>query len=322
MSYDEAMIDDIKADLDHLDVEALRSIREIIARSKRQTATAPHDNGDSASNLIDEVAVAPKPLAFVGENLTLEEFERLSMQERALLQRRLREQNQRWLQEKFEELGVAWLAVVDGKIIASGKTRKTKPLPPQTLEISQRTGKFPFIFANDKLMVIEEGVTAWQTTTQPGDYYPSFQLKIGSDAAFEVIGDLDTGSTHTFFDYDSLIAQNIIRPEARDYLEIHHHLNRPFVYVDKLVRIELPAAPDETRFLETLICCVQDWQTSPFVKINPNRTALIGRDIMLELKPRVLLDFDKRQTEIVTAKKPRKKIAPKKKSAAPKRRRA
>jgi len=34
MSYDEVMIDDIKADLDHLDAAALRSIREFIAARK------------------------------------------------------------------------------------------------------------------------------------------------------------------------------------------------------------------------------------------------------------------------------------------------
>jgi len=44
---------------------------------------------------------------------------------------------------------------------------------------------------------------------------------------------------------------------------------------------------------------------------------------LLELKPQVLLDFAKRQTEIVTATKikpSRRKAAPKKKSATPKRR--
>jgi len=64
---------------------------------------------------------------------------------------------------------------------------------------------------------------------------------------------------------------------------------------------------------------------SPFVDIHPNRTALIGRDILLELKPKVLLDFETRQTEIVTAKKPtpaRPSKLPQKKSASPKRRQA
>jgi hypothetical protein len=63
---------------------------------------------------------------------------------------------------------------------------------------------------------------------------------------------------------------------------------------------------------------------SPFVVINPDRTALIGRDILLQLKPQVLLDFAKRQTQIVTGSKTklaRRKAAPPKNSATPKRRR-
>jgi len=96
---------------------------------------------------------------------------------------------------------------------------------------------------------------------------------------------------------------------------IHHYLT--FVYVDKLVKVELPFGAGETRSVEILIACVQNWHSSPFVDINPNRTALIGRDTLLKLKPQVLLDFDKRQTEIVTAKKPaptRKKTVSKKKN--------
>ena len=53
--------------------------------------------------------------------------------------------------------------------------------------------------------------------------------------------------------------------------------------------------------VEAWICCVPQWHTSPFVAINPNRIALVGRDLMLKLKPKIALDFDKRQTEIVSA---------------------
>jgi len=81
------------------------------------------------------------------------------------------------------------------------------------------------------------------------------------------------------------------------------------VCVSKLIRFKL-----SSHVAEAKIYCVLNWRMSPFVAINPNRTALIGRDIMFELKPRVLLDFDKRQTEIVTAQKP----APARKKAAPK----
>jgi len=103
------------------------------------------------------------------------------------------------------------------------------------------------------------------------------------------------------------------------------HLSQRFAYVAKWLQVELSPNSGAARNLLARIFCVSNWNLSPFVALNPNRTALIGRDILLELKPQVLLDFAKRQTEIVTAKKPapaRRKVAPKKKNATPKRRRA
>lgn len=326
MSHDEAIIDDIKNDLDLLDAEVLRSIREIIARSKRQTAIVRDKNDGSTSKSFDKAPFAPRRLEFVGENLTLEEFERLSLRERAMLKRRLKERNQQWLQEKFPALGAAWVMVIDGKVIASGKSLKNKPRPPQTVKISQRTGKFPFVFVNDKFITIEESASSWHKTVQTGDYYPTLPITFRSASnSVEMIGDFDSGASHTFVDYDFLLAQNIIRPAIGEEAETHLHLNERFDYFDKFVRIELPSTSGEPRSLETWVSCVQDWNLSPFVTINPNRTALIGRDILLELQPQVLLDFAKRLTEIVAAKKlssARKKTVPKKKNATPKRRRA
>jgi hypothetical protein len=60
----------------------------------------------------------------------------------------------------------------------------------------------------------------------------------------------------------------------------------------------LSSKTGETFAFEAMIYCVSDWQTSPFVKINPDRVALVGRDLLLTLKPMILLDFNERQTEI------------------------
>jgi hypothetical protein len=236
----------------------------------------------------------------------LEEHEQLPLKERAMLKRRLKEQNYQWLQAKFSALDAAWLVIVDGQVIASGKSLKDKPRQPQVLEICRQTGKFPFIFVNDKFITIEESISPWHATKQAGDYYPTLPVTLRSASNIvEIVGDLVTGSSHTFADYSFLAAKNLIRPEAGDDLETHLHLNRPFDYVDKFVRIELPSRSGKSLALDTWIACVLDWRLSPFVALNPNRIALIGRDIMLELKPNVRLDFDARQTEILPAEKPR-----------------
>jgi len=154
MSYDETVIADITAELPQLNAAALRSIREMIDQLKQNEAAASPKNGGPASPTMNKIPAAPKPLAFVGENLTLEEFERLTLKERAMLKRRLKERNQQWLQEKLSALAAAWVMVIDGEVIASGKSIKDKPRPPQTVEISQRLGKFPFVFVNEKFITI------------------------------------------------------------------------------------------------------------------------------------------------------------------------
>jgi len=89
-------------------------------------------------------------------------------------------------------------------------------------------------------LLIEENISAWQETVQAGDYYPSLPVKFSSSSKHvEIAGDFDTDSSHTFVDYDILAMQNIIQSEAGDDAEMHSHLNRPFIYVDKSVRVEV-----------------------------------------------------------------------------------
>jgi hypothetical protein len=83
----------------------------------------------------------------------------------------------------------------------------------------------------------------------------------------------------------------------------------------KFLRFKLSSKKDGAGVLQAKIYCVLEWLTSPFVKINPDRVALIGRDLLLALKPQVLLDFEKRQTEIWVAGQARSKIKKHKKRA-------
>ncbi|MEK7726975.1 MAG: hypothetical protein AAB354_01115 [candidate division KSB1 bacterium] len=90
----------------------------------------------------------------------------------------------------------------------------------------------------------------------------------------------------------------------------------PFVFFSKiLLAIEETAAPWHKTtapgdFYPTLaislsssnnrsaVICVDNWQRSSFVNINPRRTFLLGRRLLLNLRPRVMLDFDARQSEV------------------------
>jgi hypothetical protein len=313
------MRENIKAEVDHLDPAALQSIWEIIDRAKRQPAAVPQPAVGSVPNRAGKAAASSPPLKFVGENLTLEEYEKLSVNERRILARRLKEQNHLWLQTTFSALGAAWLVVVDGQVIASGKSLKDQPMQPQIRELCQHTGKFPFVFINDNFITIEESTSVWQETNDPGDFYPSLPVSMGSSfGAAKIIGDFDTGAARTFIDYGFLLAQNVIQPELEDAYETSRHLGHDFDYVTKMLRVKVASDASTTHTVEAKVYCVFDWRLSPFIVINPSRIALIGRDILLELKPKVLLDFEKRQTEIKTSVKPsraRRKSAGRKNSS-------
>ncbi len=317
----EAMLADLKAELDHLDPAALQSIREIINQAKRRRSRTPEMKRRSAMPLIDIETIKDDNLQFSGENLAPEAYEKLTLEERSMMQWRLQMQNHFWLKKTFLQLDAAWLVVVDGQVIASGKTLKNLPMQPQVRKICRQTGKFPFIFVNDKFITIEETIAAWSKTTQAGDYYPTLPVTLRSASNIVAfVGDFDTGASHTFVDHDFLTAQNVIQPEPEDYPITSLHLNQRFTYVAKWLQIELPSTSVETRNLIARIFCVSNWRRSPFVALNPDRTALIGRDVMLELKPNLRLDFDKRQTEILPAEKPRqarRKNSSKKKRTKP-----
>jgi len=229
-----AMREHIKAKIEHADPATLQSIWEIFAQSERRSNAAREPVVGSTPSR-NNTESRKQPLSFVGENWTLEEFERLSPEARATRKWELKKKNYLWLQEKFSTLDAAWVAVVDGKIIAYDQRLKTKPASPQLLQMYRRTGKFPFVFVNEKLIAIEEG-TAWHETVKTDDFYPALPLIFSSASGnVDAIGDFDTGSSHTFIDYDFLAAQNVIRSEAIEDFEKHLHLNKTFIYVDKLV---------------------------------------------------------------------------------------
>jgi len=114
----------------------------------------------------------------------------------------------------------------------------------------------------------------------------------------ELVSDLDTGASSTFLDYDFLRSLDLLQPASGDYYELARHLGQIYQYVSKPLRVQLRSRTGKIYSCDAMVNCVPEWQASPFVKINPNRVVLVGRDLMLVLKPKVLLDFDALQTEI------------------------
>lgn len=292
----ETMLAAINAELNHADAATMNLVLETLRNAKQTKPITRFQAGDHHYASKSQPTPA---LQFVGENLTLEEYRSLEPKEKGVLQMRLKEQNHLWLREQFKRRKAAWLVVVNGSIEAWGESLKDRPLAPQNVEVSQRTGKFPFVFVNDDYMAIEESGSAWSETIDPQDSYPTLPLTLGSSSqVVKIIGDLDTGAFDTFADYEFLRVKNLLQPATGDYYEIARHLGQTYQFVSKLLHVQLSTSSGKAHALDVMINCVPDWHASPFVKINPDRVALVGRDILRALMPRVLLDFEARRTEI------------------------
>jgi hypothetical protein len=304
----EAILETIKTELDDADAATLQSVWETLRQAKQGSTELPVATGVQISRRTSTATTSEKSLAFIGENPPFDPNRAFSFKERAAEKRRLKAQNREWLLQKFKELHAGWLMVVDGQVIATGATLSDYPDPEQILEVCHRTEKFPFLFINEDLLAIEESGSAWHPTIDPNDFYPTVNVKFRSNVGtIDVIADLDTGAGAIFVDYDLLANQNVIQPKAQEQIENAHHLNQIFEYLPRKVTVEIVLASGEVRSQELKIACVAAWRKSPFVKINPNRTALVGRAVFLKLKPRILLDFDKQETKLWAPLQRRKK---------------
>jgi len=303
----ESVIETINAEMKEADSETLRLLLESLRRMRQKLPTLSARGTEALSRSSKQKVAPPRKLEFIGENLPFEAIEKLSIKERGALQRSLKEQNKAWLHEKFTALNALWVMVMDGQIRASGKNLKNYPQPEQIMEICRNTGKYPFIFICDDRMAIEESSSIWHRV-DADDYYPTVPLILRSDfGTTALVADFDTGSPCSFVSYDLLLAAQVVQRRSGEYVENSIHLGKEYQCFAKVVQGEVAAVSGKAQAFATTVYCVEDWQNSPFVRINPNRIALIGRNLPSELQLDILLQFGKRRTEIVTPTSSRQK---------------
>jgi hypothetical protein len=205
--------------------------------------------------------VIPKP-AFQGQNPLFEVAAHLSLDERSQRLQELTEGNRVWLERTCNELPAGWLMVIDGKVIAHGRTLQEFPEEKQIEAVGRQTGKFPLLFIHPSLVAIEEA-TAWHATTTSGDSYPSLPLTLENGAvSLSLTADFDTGAVDIFTDGDWLESQGLIQIAATDVSFLDAHLGGQYTYLVKPVTVVLTANGVARR--ETYkIVCVRNWAAAP-----------------------------------------------------------
>jgi hypothetical protein len=149
----EAIIEKVKKKYAGADEATIHAVLQTLQDDKvdlRWTYPTPY-----STETIPQPSETSKPLQFVGEHLTLEQYRRLSLSERGALKRQLKQQNREWLEKTFSALRAAWIMVMGGEIVAHGASLKDYPSTEKIREIGTRSGKRPFIFVNDFFLLIE-----------------------------------------------------------------------------------------------------------------------------------------------------------------------
>ena len=235
---------------------------------------------------------------FKSENVSLDEYESWSDDQQLRYLTEAKKTNAKWIETRLQDLGAMWLMVCDGKVITHGPTLQTFPHEEEFDELCEKIGKFPFVIFSPRLFFIEETVP-WHSTKMSGDAYPTIRFNLKTDGAeTELEADFDTGALDTYFDLDLLMQRGVVKAKKRKIYDESSHLGKNYKYIAKSIRLELKDKNGQHRQIQILAARVKNWNSSPFVAINPNRTALVGRDTMLQLQPVVLLDFANRQTEV------------------------
>lgn len=237
--------------------------------------------------------------SFISRNISMEEYRALPRSERRRYQSDAEALNRHWIENQFKALGANWIMVIDGQVAKHGKNLGDYPAEAEIREFQKKTGKCPFIFFSNFLLAIEESPTSWHRTKETGDFYPALSIKIsGHDNFFTTEADLDTGAYECYGDLELLSGNGIITLEPDDFEYNASHLSRPYIYFAKEVLIDLVDATGTSRQCRTTMICVEDWRNSPFIAINSDRTLLLGRRLLLNLRPRLSLDFDAHLTAV------------------------
>jgi len=278
----EAIFEEVRQRLGPLNNQAQQAITEVLEMlklpEKRQNAKA-------------------KKETFVGENVSVAQYEAWSRDERLEYQTRPEKMNVRWIKKKLKDLRAMWIMVVDGRVVKYGSLTNY-PTDEVFDALCEKYDKFPFVFLNPQVLNIEE-TGNWHDTIVEDDAFPTVSVVVQSATGrVELDADFDTGALGVYFDQEYLLKNRVLKRRDRDIENVSEHLGKSYRFIQRPLWLEITDIEDKTRRIGMIALCIEDCQSSPFVVINPTRTALVGREIFLKLQPIVHLNFAQHQTEI------------------------
>lgn len=234
--------------------------------------------------------------------LTLAEFNVLPDREIDLVFEEASRLNSEYIKEYFtNNPDKDWIVIAKkkGNIIDSGKSQD-EPFQEELEALAKKYDAPVFTYSRPK--VIEEvppSPCCWSIKSRSGhnpkDFYPTVTFDFGSNK--HIVCDFDTGSEASFLSYEELLKKKIIEKQrwrassailwSEDYTYYRLKLICELIGKIKNKKIELKFQG------------VRGWKTSPQVKNYKNRKGLIGRHLLTDNNIKLILDGDKKETDIL-----------------------
>jgi hypothetical protein len=242
-------------------------------------------------------------------DLSFEEFEKLSEVEQSELRWQAFSLNKPWIDEQLQKHDAEWIVVVGGKVEKFSSTLDDLPTKSEIRKLGRGNGMTPFLFIREPL--IEESASVFNAHSQwvglkKSDFYPTIKMAISplnndehdlESTCDWLTADLDTGSPASMVRETDITRMGINLDNEEETWAVH--LGQRYRYVTPQVQIAIQSESQGLKIGVFRPRVVYDWATGPFVQINPNRTALVGRNLLLQLGIDILLKGTERKTIIV-----------------------
>jgi CheY-like chemotaxis protein len=198
-----------------------------------------------------------------------------------------------WFLKQVEEQGWVWAVLCGSEIVKTSLSGDPVPTEEELIAYGDKYDRIPFLFVRPP--IVEE--STWASTGRKqlngtDDYYPTISCSVEAIPGNpeSLLGDFDTGAIVT------CISSEVVPIGVLDPLQDSKHLEEEYEFTMKRIKFMLQDEQNQRASIQLPVYVIQDWRTSPFVKVNPQRQMLAGRDILNNLRLRVILDSVQRKT--------------------------
>jgi len=245
-----------------------------------------------------------QPAAASNFAVPFDEFVQLSVNEQRKLRHQALCENRDWIDYQLTERNAEWILVIGGIVERYSKSLDELPSKQEIYQIAEQKGFAPFVFVKDAL--VEEHSTSRWALIERNDYYPTVTIFVAAkncadeqllECGKQLDADFDTGSPVIILDLTTVEDVGI---DISRHIEISNiHLRRAYDYVAPKVKIGVKTKQGDIKSSIFTVRAVVDWENSPFSLVNLQRTALVGRNILLQLQLKTLLNGECKTTEIL-----------------------